>query len=856
MQDVRFAFRTFLKNPGFTLLAVLTLALGIGANTAIFTVLDSVLLRSLPVPQPQQLVVLTNPDAHGMSNGSESGDRSLLAYSEYEYLRDHNEVFSGIFAADSTLAQLSVTIPNVSSGSSASDSPAAQDSARIRMVSGDYFPTLGIRPIIGHAFGPEVDRTRNSSPVAVISHAFWRQRFGADPQVLGRKIQVHQTSFEIIGVAPAGFFGETVGEEPDVWVPMTMQEAIYPGDDLLSAFPAGTIDQRMWLQVMARLKPGVTVAQANANVNVVFPGYVSASALRYRLSGDDLKAYSDQRIDVQRGGRGASTMHNTFGEPLKLLMALVALVLLIACANLANLLLARGAARQREFAVRLSIGAGRGRLIRQLLTESFLLAMLGAALGVVLAQWADNVLLRMVSPTGSVGQEAIQLSLRPDARVLAFTFAVAILTALLFGLIPALRATRLDLSPMLKAGASGVTVEGHSRRFPVGKILVVTQVSISLVLLIAAGLFVRSLQRLSEVKLGYKTERLLLFRVRPIPAGYKDAAIPRVLQELLDKFKAVPGVSAASLSSNGLFAHSESGDPISVEGYTPKPGELLHSRMDQVGPDYFSVVGMPILSGRGITAQDSGNGPRVAVINQAFAKQFFPNTNPIGKRVTDTYPGNPASAEIVGVVADAKYNSLREETPTRLYNPIFNPFWPEHSAYFEIRTSADPATVSSALRAVVHDTNSAIPEIEIHTMSGLVDDSLQTDHFVAQLSTAFGLLAIILASVGLYGIMAFTVARRTRDIGIRMALGAGRSKIVRQVLSETLVLMLIGIAVGVPVALAGTRLIKSMLFGLGAVDPVAIIAACSILAVIAGLAGYIPARRASQVDPMVALRYE
>ena len=397
MQDVRFALRTFVKNPGFTLLAVLTLALGIGANTAIFTVLDSVLLRSLPVPQPQQLVVLTNPDAHGMSNGSESGDRGLLAYSEFEYLRDHNEVFSGIFAADSTLAQLSVTIPNSSSGSSASDSPAAEDSARIRMVSGDYFPTLGVRPIIGRAFGPEVDRTRNSSPVAVISHAFWRQRFGADPQVLGRKIQVHQTSFEIIGVAPAGFFGETVGEAPDIWVPMTMQEAIYPGDDLLTAFPAGTIDQRMWLQVMARLKPGITLAQANANVNVVFPGYVSASALRYKLSGDDLKGYSDQRIDVQRGGHGASTMHNTFGEPLKLLMALVALVLLIACANLANLLLARGAARQREFAVRLSIGAGRGRLIRQLLTESFLLAILGAALGVVLAQWADGLLLRMVS---------------------------------------------------------------------------------------------------------------------------------------------------------------------------------------------------------------------------------------------------------------------------------------------------------------------------------------------------------------------------------------------------------------------------------------------------------------------------
>jgi predicted permease len=855
MQDVRFAFRTFLKNPGFTLLAVLTLALGIGANTAIFTVLDSVLLRSLPVAQPQQLVVLTDPDAHGMSNGSEGGERKLLAYSEFEYFRDHNEVFSGIFASDSTVMPLPVMISDPT-GSSSSAESAAHDSAKVRLVSGDYFPTLGVQPVIGRAFGPEVDRSRNASPFAVISHTFWRDRLGLDPQVLSRKIEIGDTSFEIIGVAPAGFFGETVGESPDIWVPATMQAAVYPGDDLLSAFPSGNIDQKMWLQVMARLKPGVSFEQAKANSNLVLQRYISSSAAGAKLSGEELKNYSDQKIDLQPGARGASTLHGSFAAPLKLLMTLVALVLLIACANLANLLLARGAARQKEFAVRLSIGSGRGRLIRQLLTESFLLAILGAAAGVALAQWADALLIRMASASGNVGQEAIDLSLGPDARVLGFTFGVTVLTALLFGLIPALRATRLDLSPLLKSGVSGTTAEAHHRRLPVAKILVVTQVAVSLVLLVAAGLFVHSLRRLGEVNLGYKTERLLLFRVRPVPAGYQDAAIPRVLQDLLDKFKAVPGVSAATLSADGLFSHSESGDPIAVEGFTPKPGEEPHSLMDQVGPDYFSVVGMPMLAGRGILAEDSGNGPRVAVINQAFAKQFFANTNPIGKRVADTYPGSTASAEVVGVVADAKYNSLREETLPRLYSPIFNPFWPERGAIFEIRTAAEPATVSAALRAVVHDTNSAIPEIEIHTMSGLVDDSLRTDHFVAQLSSAFGVLAIILASVGLYGIMAFTVARRTRDIGIRMALGANRSNIVRQVLGETLILLLIGIAVGVPIALGGARLIKSMLFGLGAADPLAIAAACVILAVIAALAGYIPARRASQVDPMVALRYE
>ncbi|MGC2267098.1 MAG: FtsX-like permease family protein, partial [Candidatus Acidiferrales bacterium] len=553
----------------------------------------------------------------------------------------------------------------------------------------------------------------------------------------------------------------------------------------------------------------------------------------------------------------ASTVHQGFGEPLELLMALVALVLLIACANLANLLLARGAARQREFAVRLSIGASRSRLIRQLLTESFLLAFFGAVAGLFLAQWADALMLRMVSGTGPF---TIQLSLSPDARILAFTFAVAVLTAMLFGLAPALRATRIDLSPVLKSGATGATAEALHRRFPVAKILIVTQVAMSLVLLVAAGPFVHSLERLSEVKLGYHPSRLIIFAVRAAPAGYKGAALPLLYQDLLDKFKTVPGVSGVTLSGVGLFSHAESGDPITVEGYTPKPGEDVDSRMDHVGPDYFSVVGIPILRGRGITAEDSapagGTAPRVAVINQAFAKAFFSNSDPIGKRVVDAYPGNPADAIVVGIVADSKHNSLREEAAPRMYVPVFNPFWPQKGTFYEIRTAADPAAVSSALREIVHNTNSAIPEIEVHTIPALVQESLHGDYFVARLASAFGLLAVVLAGVGLYGIMAFTVARRTRDIGIRMTLGASPSTILRQVLRETLILMLIGIAVGVPIALAGTRLIRTMLFGLGAVDPVALVAACVILAAIAAAASYIPARRASQVDPMIALRYE
>ena len=851
LQDIRYALRMLLKSPGFTVVAVLTLALGIGANTAIFSVLDSVLLRSLPVSHPEELALLSDPDAHGSDFGGEGGERSLLAYSEFQYLRDHNEVFSKIFAADSQLPEVDITIGNSSSNPGAG---APKETTRVRLVTGDYFSTLGVNPAAGRFFTPEVDRVRGGSPVAVISYTFWKQRLALDPSALGQTIQIRNASFQIVGVTPPGFFGETVGEAPGVWVPITMQDAIYPGPDLLSPSPEGILNQHIWLQVIGRLKPGMSIAQANASMNVVFKRLVE-SLVGPGISAEQRHDFLDQRLKVQSAVRGASTLQGSFGEPLEFLMALVGLVLLIACANVANLLLARGEARQKEFVLRLAIGADRFRLVRQLLTESFLLAILGAGIGMVLAFWADSLLLRMVGGVAN-GPAAVQLNLHPDARVLAFTALVTLLTAVLFGLFPSLQATCLDLSTRMKSTGSTPAGESLGRRLPLNKTLVVAQVSFSLVLLIAAGLFVHSLSKLGRVSLGYNQENLLLFRVNAAAGGYKGAAVTRLYEDLLSRISTVPGLRGVTVSHNGVFSHQESGDPIAVEGYTPKSGEEMDSRIDHVGPAYFSTMGIPILLGREIGAQDRAEGLRPAVVNETFAHRFFPNTNPIGKHIRDTYPGNPGNSIVVGVAADAKYNSLREKTPPRFYVPLFNPMWEQSSAVYEVRTFADTRSVAAALRSAVEQVGPSLPPISIHSMSGLVSDTLETDRFIEQLSGAFGLLAILLASVGLYGVMAYIVARRTRDIGIRMALGARPADVLWQVLRESLVVVLIGIAIGVPAALAGTHVVRSMIFGLGFADPMVIVSAVVLFAVVAALASFFPAYRASRVDPMVALRYE
>jgi predicted permease len=840
IDDIRYGCRTLANNPAFTVVAVLTLALGIGANTAIFNVVDSALLRSLPVPHPEELTLLTDTEAHGHAYGSQSGERTLLAFWEFEYLRDHSDVFSGMFAADSSLAKTQLSI---SRGSVERDEP-----ANIRLVSGDYFPTLGVTPILGRAFGPETDKTRRAAPYAVISDSYWERRFARDPSILGTRLSIHRTPFEIVGVAPPGFFGETVGEAPDLWVPLTMQDAIYPGWDLMLSTKPGVIDQQMWLQVMARRKPGVSLRQAEAATAVV--GHHMTELATGSLSLQDRRQYGGQRLIVRDGSQGSSVLRKTFAEPLRVLMALVGLVLLIACANVANLLLARGAAREKEFALRLAIGAGRGRAIRQLLTESLLLAIPGAFCGFLLAQWADSVLLRMVPGAG--GQPgSIRLDVHPDIRMLLFTACIAVFTSVLFGLAPTLRLTRLDLSEALKSGPGTPGARSSGR-----KLLVIAQVAASLVMLVATGLFVRSLVKLNAVNVGFDRGHLLAFRIDPVSMVPKGAAVVQIHQQLLRRISAVPGVRTVTLSGNGLFEHSEAGDPIAVEGYTPQAGEEPGTAMDHAGPNYFSTVGIPILMGREIGPQDAA-GSRVAVVNQTFAQRFFPHTNPLGKHVRDTYySGDVKDMTIVGVAADAHYNSLHEKTPTRLYAPFFQPLWEQSAAIYEVRAFGDPSALALALRRAVNEVSPGLPPIDVQSVAELVDDSLAKDRLVARLSSVFGLLAMLLASIGLYGVMSWTMARRTREIGIRMALGARPTGIFRLVLRDALLMVAIGIAIGIPLSLAGARVIRGMLYGLKVADPLVILGASILLISVATIAAYLPARRAARVDPTIALRHE
>jgi len=838
LQDLRIGARSLRKNPVITAIAALSLALGIGANTAIFSLIDAVLVKMLPVERPNELVLLTDPNSHGVSIGTESGVRQLLSNGEYQHIRDGQQVFQGMYAAESDVERVSASI----------DGGAPED-VHPRLVSASYFAVLGVSPAIGRAFSPADDQAPHNAPYAVISYAYWNNRFGGRPDVLGKIVKTAKASLAIIGVAPQGFFGETVGQPTDLWVPLMMEPDLKPGRDWLHD-DESTVERVMWLQVMGRLKPGVTMKQAQAAISVLYQQILSG----YRVPGLDAehrREQLDQKLQLHPGARGANALSEQFAQPLMVLMTLVGLVLLIACANIANLLLVRAAGRKKEIAIRLAMGAGRLRLSSQLLTESLLLAAFGGAAGVLFASWGTRVLLRLVSS----GPDPVALEIHTDARMLAFTAALAIVTGILFGLAPAFRAARVNVASTLKENTRAVS--GSGSRVSFGKVLVVVQIAVSLLLAIGAGLFVRTLRNLQNVHLGYARDRLVQFSIDATTAGYKSAPAANLYLRLLDEIRAIPGVKNATFSQNGFFSGSESGTRLYVEGYTPaKPGQT-NARFDNVGPDFFSSLGVPILRGREIGRQDTGASTPVCVINQTMAHDFFDGRDPLVKHIKDLFPGSKGEYEIVGVAQDVRDHNLRGNIPRRFYVPAAHglPDVPEF-VNFQVRTLADPSGVVSAIRRSVRQIDPALPIGSIRTLGELVDDRVRQERIVAQLSTFFGLLAMLLASVGLYGVLSYAVARRTNEIGIRMAMGAQHSAVVWLILRETLLLVAIGAVIGIGSAAALGKLVASRMYGVTPSDPLTTAAAAAVLTVIAMFAACFPALRAARVDPMIALRVE
>jgi predicted permease len=827
LQDIRYSLRTLRRSLTFTLVVVLSLALGIGANTAIFSLIDAALLKMLPVRNPEQLVELK-------SLSPAIGLYELFSYAAFREFRGANPVLSGVLAFRE-LYDMDFEVDGHGG------------LANGQLVSGEYFSLLGVHAILGRTILPADEKAPGQSPVAVIGYDYWRQRFALDPDVVGKKIVLNNSPFTIIGVTPPEFFGLEPGARIDVSVPLSMVAQVRsdfasPG----TPYDVFTAPFRNWLYVMARLKPGVTKERALASLEPIFARTMRESA--EGLSGLPFdspavrRAFLATKLQLDSGGQGLATLRARFSKPLWIVMAVVALLLIVTCANIANLLLARGNSRQREIAVRLAIGAGRARLIRQLIAESILLGLGGGALGLVLAFWAGRSLLLLMSHSRS----PILLNVHPDVTVLIFTLSISLLTALLFGMVPALRAARVDLR------GSGKT----NSRSRFGNALVVMQVAVSLVLVIGAGLLTRTLVNLKEFYPGFNQDNVLLFSVNPLMTGYREDQLVSLYERLLDHFKTIPGVRSATFSVHSPLSSGFSSSPLNVQGYKPPSDrELASVGVEAVGPEYFRTIQTAVLLGRDFTAADRAGGPKVAILNKTAAHFYFGEASPIGRRVNmPGYRGDPSWLEIVAVVDDAKYHDLREQAAPMVYIPLFQA--PESGVTFEVRTGIDPASAAPALLNAVKATDNRLPVFAVKTLRTQLDDSLVQERLVASLSSAFGALALLLAGVGLYGLMAYAVNRRTNEIGIRMALGARPAEIAGMVLRETLLLVGLGLAIGIPASMIASRLIASELYGLKSSDGTTILLAILLLAGIAALAGYLPARRASRVDPMIALRYE
>jgi putative ABC transport system permease protein len=831
-QDLRYGARLLLKSKMLTLVAVLSLALGIGANTAIFSLINALMLRPLPVKNAHELALFSIVQPSRANHG--------FNYALYEKFRDGNQSFTDVIAADrGWRARLLVNEPG-----------AGVESVQEQRVSGNFFSVLGVNAVVGRTLIEADDNPSNPQPGAVISYEYWRRRFGLDPQVVGRRVTVNDTALIIVGVAPPGFFGSEVGSRPELW--------------WLAKADISRLKGWGWIRVIGRLRPGVSLTQAQAEMETIFQRGLNDDAARSTdWTPAQRRKHFERHISLESGSVGHTDLRQGFRQPLFILMAAVALTLLIACVNVANLLLARAATRRKEIAVRLAVGAGRFRLLRQLLTESVLLSLLGGAAGLLFGR----VFLRGLSAYLPQYPHKTTLDVSPDARVLAFTLLVSVLTGLLFGLAPGWQATRLNLTASLKdqTGASA-----SRSRLTLNKALVVTQVALSLFLLIGAGLFARSLRNLRTLDAGLNYENIVWFWL-DTNKDYGAERLSDLYKRILSRLESLPGAQSATLSNYGLLEGGYIAPVVSIPDYTPAPDEDMSAKCVTVGPRFFETMKMPILAGRDFGPQDerppappknapAATGPKSpaeapplsAVVSQTMARYFFGNENPVGKRFLSD--GQPV--EIIGVARDSKHVYLRERPQRVFYLYYFQQPRRSLGARLQLRVSGEPVDYAATIGRLARELDPQAPVAELRMMRDLVDASLTQERFIAQLGSAFSLFALLLACVGLYGVMSYTIARRTNEIGIRMALGARGADVVRMVMKETMLMVAIGMAVGLGAALATTRLIATLLFELSPYDPSTIAAAALLMAVVAALAGYLPARRASRVDPMTALRCE
>lgn len=836
IQDLRYAARGLRRRPAFTLTAVACLALGIGATTALFSVLNAVLLRRLPVAQPEQLVQLRYEGGENQPRGLRRTNSGYNTFSLPYYLLDElkrgddglSEVFAFVPLGFLSRQGLTVNIDGLPS------------TAGGEMVSAGYFRGLGVAPLLGRTIS-EDDLKAGAPNVAVLSHGYWTRQFGRDRSVVGRRMTLNGLPFVIAGVAPREFFGLNPAQPPDIWVPLRQMQGLAPWGNSSPRAPEMFGDRGWWWCMLAgRLKPGVTPEQARARLDARF-----RQALLGEVPG--AKPETLPRLELTPVGRGLDQLRKRLSQPLKLLLAATCLVLLIACANVATLLLARAAARQRETAVRLALGALRGRLIRQYLTESMLLAVIGGGFGILLAYWGSHALLLLDTST-----RRLALDVQPDRTVLAFCLGVSLLTGLLFGLAPALRATRVKTGSRAQEGVTMAV-----RRLSLGSALVVSQVALAVLLLVGAGLFLRTLGNLEGQELGFRAENVLLFSLDPPRSEYAGDRRLELYHRALEVIQPLPGVRSATSSGLALLSGWVNTSRVStdVARQTSKDDETI--QWNTVGPSFVRTMGMSLIQGRDLDWTDVRLARRVAVVNATLARQYFPNQNPVGRHFQMDAKYDPSQAlEIIGVVADAKYSGPRIDMVPTAY--IGYPALPKALSrmYFEVSTAGDPAAVLPAIRKALRDVDARLPLVEPTTQRELLRDQLSSERLFAGLCTVFSLLAVVLVAVGLYGTLAYAVTRRTNEIGIRMALGAPRRQVSWMVLRESLVLIGTGVVVGLPAALAASGLIENQFYGVKPADPATLTGALALLLAVGAAAGYLPARRAARIDPQVALRNE